>query len=67
MTDHPRKFLTLAEVREVTGFSQSAVYNWIRQGRLVAKKLGRSTRVTQESLDEFLKNLPSVQLKGQAE
>lgn len=62
-----RKLLTIPEVRGRTQSSQSAVYNWIRDGKLVAVKLGRSTRITEESLDAFLHALPALQLKGQAE
>jgi excisionase family DNA binding protein len=62
-----RKLLTIPEVRERTQSSQSAVYNWIRDGKLVALKLGRSTRIPEESLDAFLNGLPIVSLKGQAD
>jgi len=66
-TKEQRKLLTIPEVRKRTQSSQSAVYNWIRDGKLVALKLGRSTRIPEESLDAFLNALPALSLKRQAD
>lgn len=51
---------TINEVRELTGISRSAVYQAIREGRLVAVKLGKRTYVRREDLERFLGGLKPI-------
>lgn len=48
------KIYTIHELEEVLQVTQRTIYNWIKDGKLKAIKIGRTWRVTQEALDEFL-------------
>ena len=49
------KFLTVAEVAETLRVSRMSVYRLIHSGTLEAVQFGRSFRVSQAALDEYLK------------
>nr|WP_028474760.1 helix-turn-helix domain-containing protein [Nocardioides alkalitolerans] len=49
------KFLTVAEVAAVMRVSKMTVYRMLHDGTLPAVRVGRSFRVKQEDVDEFLR------------
>jgi excisionase family DNA binding protein len=51
------KIYTIEEVVEILKVTRRSVYNYLKDGKLNAVKLGRSWRVTEEELDRFIKNL----------
>lgn len=48
------KIYTLHEVEEILSVTQRTLYNWIDSGKLKAFKVGRTWRVTEEALQEFM-------------
>lgn len=50
------KIYTLKEVEEILGVTQRTLYRWIESGTLKAFKAGRTWRVTEQSLQEFMDN-----------
>ncbi len=46
--------LTVSEAAQYLGVSRSKIYQLIEWGEVKAVKLGRSTQVEKESLDQFL-------------
>ena len=50
------KVYTLQEVADVLRVSRQTLYNNIRSGRLKAMKLGRTYRITEEQLQDILRN-----------
>ena len=48
------KLLTCDDVSEILQLNIQTVFKYIRQGRLSAVKFGRSFRVTQDQLKEFI-------------
>jgi excisionase family DNA binding protein len=55
-----RAALSIAEVCAHTGLGRDTIYNAIRSGKLVARKLGRRTLVTEKDLHLFLASLPKA-------
>ena len=53
-----RAALSIAEASVHTGLGRDAIYDAIRSGRLVARKLGRRMLITEKDLHRFLANLP---------
>ena len=52
------KVSTVEEARVILKLSNvNTVYRMIRKGKLPARKLGRSWRISAERLDEFILNL----------
>jgi excisionase family DNA binding protein len=49
---------SIAEVCAATGLGRDGVYDAIRDGRLVARKLGRRTVIVDDDLRRFLDGLP---------
>ncbi|MBF0402297.1 MAG: helix-turn-helix domain-containing protein [Magnetococcales bacterium] len=49
------KYYTLREVSELTGVSYNSVRRWVREGRLIAKKIANS-RMSYVS-EEYLKKM----------
>ena len=49
-------YYTLNEVVDMMHVSRQTVYLWIRNGKLKSKKIGRSWWVSEEVLDDFVKN-----------
>lgn len=57
-----KKFLRVADVLEVLPVSEETVRNWIRQGKLKARKIGRDYFIDPDDFQEFLdkgSNTPS--------
>lgn len=50
------KFLTIAEVASVMRVSKMTVYRLVHNGELPAVRVGRSFRVKEEDVDEYIKN-----------
>ncbi|HNM97052.1 MAG TPA: helix-turn-helix domain-containing protein [Marmoricola sp.] len=49
------KFLTVAEVAAVMRVSKMTVYRFVHSGELPAVRVGRSFRVSDKDVDEYLK------------
>jgi excisionase family DNA binding protein len=49
------KFLTVAEVAAVMRVSKMTVYRLVHSGELPAVRVGRSFRVSEHDVDEYLK------------
>ena len=49
------KFLTVAEVASVMRVSKMTVYRLVHNGELPAVRVGRSFRVTEEDVNEYLR------------
>jgi excisionase family DNA binding protein len=47
----------IEEAAALTGVSRTRIYEELNAGRLIAKKIGRSTLIPHESLEEWLKCL----------
>jgi excisionase family DNA binding protein len=60
MLHHPpgRAAFSVAETSVQTGLGRDAIYDAIRSGQLVARKIGRRTLITQKDLERFLASLP---------
>jgi excisionase family DNA binding protein len=61
-----RRAHTIEQMCALTGIGRDGVYAAIRDGRLVARKLGRRTLITDDDLREFLAALPRAGDHGQA-
>ncbi len=59
------RLLTKAEVLEITGFSYSSIWSWMRSGRF-PRSLAVSGRVRwrEREIRAWLENLPRQRLKG---
>ena len=53
-----RKAYSIAEVCEIASLGRTTIYAAIRDGRLVAHKVGRRTLIFPEDLTSFFRNLP---------
>jgi excisionase family DNA binding protein len=51
------KILTIEEVVDILKVTRRTVYNYVKDGKLKAVKLGRVWRVTEEELDRFINSL----------
>ena len=49
------KFLTVAEVAAMMRVSKMTVYRLVHSGELPAVRVGRSFRVTEDDVDEYLR------------
>lgn len=49
------KFYSLQEVADLLKVSKQSIYNWLKEGRIKAKKYGKEYRVTQEELNRLIK------------
>lgn len=45
---------TLTEIIELLQITRRTLYNWIKDGKLKAFRVGREWRVTREELDRFI-------------
>lgn len=48
------KVYTLEEIAEILHVTRRTLYNYVKDGKLKAIKLGRVWRVTEDALKEFL-------------
>jgi excisionase family DNA binding protein len=54
----PRAAHSIAETCALTGLGRDSIYSAIRSGKLLARKLGKRTLVTDDDLRRFLAGLP---------
>lgn len=54
------KVYTLDEVADILKVTKRTIYNYLKAGTLPAVKMGKSYRVTEENLREFIGGLSSV-------
>ena len=50
------RLLTVAEVAEIMRLSKMTVYRMVNSGALPALKVGRSVRIPEHVVDEYLRN-----------
>lgn len=50
----PHRLLTVAEVAYMTRLSRPTVYRLLRSGEIPSLRFGRSYRVTEEAVDEYI-------------
>ena len=55
-----RAAFSVPEVQFRTGLCRDRVYSLIREGKLVARKMGRRTLITATDLEAFLQSLPTI-------
>lgn len=61
MADTPRTtFLTVAEVADMVRVSRMTVYRWVHAGELPAVRFGRSFRVPQQAVEQFMEQAALV-------
>ena len=58
ITDIGRRAHSIDEACALTGLGRDGIYSAIRDGYLVARKLGRRTLITDDDLRQFLAGLP---------
>jgi predicted DNA-binding transcriptional regulator AlpA len=58
VTDNAKKLLTLPDFCQRYGVGRTRAYDLMRAGAVTAVKVGRSTRITTESAERWLANLP---------
>jgi excisionase family DNA binding protein len=56
----PDEILTMAQAGEALGVTGRTVYQWIREGRLRASKIGRLVRIKRSSIDRMLAELATT-------
>ena len=56
MTIEENKFYTLKEVAEILRVSRQTIYNNLKRGRIKATKYGKEYRISEEELQDLLKN-----------
>lgn len=63
MTTHPIKpsHVPIPGAVAYTGSSRSAIYEALKLGKIEAKKCGRRTLISVQSLDAYLASLPAYQ------
>jgi excisionase family DNA binding protein len=54
------KALSVQQVLAITGISRPTLYNHVKAGRIVARKLGRRTIVMASDLERYLESLPRL-------
>ena len=59
-------YVPLPEVKDTFGISKSAVYRAVSEGRIVMRKLGRSSLVESRSVLEYLASLPTATVRTAA-
>jgi hypothetical protein len=57
LTDTPRLAYGVSDVTTLTGFGRSSIFEALRNGALVRRKLGRRTFVLHDDLVAWLKSL----------
>lgn len=50
------KIYSIEEVAEILKISRRTIYTYLKEGKLVAVKIGKYWRVTQENLEAFISN-----------
>jgi excisionase family DNA binding protein len=50
------KYLTIKEVADMLQLTERGIQKWVREGKIVAMKLGREYRIEKNDLEEFLES-----------
>ena len=66
-TPDPDRLLSPLEVAEQLGVSDQTVYNWIREKRIAALRMGRLLRIRQSDLERFVAANSTAAADEQAE
>jgi excisionase family DNA binding protein len=56
--EHIKRALSVEQAAKAAGIGRTLLFEEIRKGRITARKVGRRTIITTESLDAWLKSLP---------
>lgn len=54
----PKRLYEVQEVIAITSLGRTSIYKAIGEGLLIAKKFGKKTLITAESLEAFIASLP---------
>jgi excisionase family DNA binding protein len=65
-TETGRRAHSITETCSLTGLGRDTIYAAIRSGKLIARKLGRRTLITNDDLHQFLTGLPRASDHKQA-
>ena len=57
---------TIDGATQVTGLPRTTIYALLGEGKLLAKKVGRRTLITHESIQAYLDSLPPAQFRTPA-
>ena len=57
-----KKFYTCAEVAEAIGMRESTVRLYVRQGSIPAVKIGRSYRISEDTVRDYVKEKYQIEL-----
>ncbi len=49
------EYFTVAEIAERFKVSRQAVYDWIKEGKLKAIKVGNRTRISRSAIEDFIR------------
>jgi len=60
-----KQALSIEEVRDITGFGRTKLYQAINAGALKARKFGKRTIILKDDLEAFLMGLESYPSKRQ--
>ena len=60
------RYLTVLEVADIMRVSKMTVYRLLHSGELPGVRVGRSFRVPQDALDDYLATSPAVEAREQA-
>jgi hypothetical protein len=61
-----RLAVTIAETQQMLGIGRTKVYALLGDGKIAARKIGRRTVVSVESIRHFLANLPAAEIAAQS-
>lgn len=61
-----KRLYTIKEVEHITSLGSTKVFELLKRGRLERVHIGSASRVTAESLERFLADLPRTQQQGAA-
>lgn len=60
----PKRLYKVQEVIAITSLGRTSIYKAIGEGLLIAKKFGKKTLITAESLEAFIASLPNKDVMG---
>jgi len=62
MSNSTKQAYSIAEVTRQAGIGRSSIYQAIKDGRLIARKMGRRTVILHDDLVEWLRSLPQLEV-----
>jgi predicted DNA-binding transcriptional regulator AlpA len=66
MQNHPQVTVPLPQAPTILGLSRSAIYRAAAEGKIVLRKLGRTTLVDMASARAFIDSLPKAEIRRAA-